>query len=183
MKTGEPVFYRQPITQWPEEERPRERLMNIGALRMSDAELLAILIRTGSGQSSAVDLARELLVRSCGLSALARMDFRQIHGLGVKGIGITKAITIAAAMHLGWRFRDNQSAEPEVIIRSSDQLAESKLTTATQGALAGVFPEIRTYIEDAAEEVYAGGSVQEALAKAKALIDQALVDYKELMGG
>ena len=66
---------------------------------------------------------------------------------------------------------------------AADQLAESQLTTATQGALAGVFPEIRTYIEDAAEEVYAGGSVQEALAKAKALIDQALVDYKELMGG
>jgi sn-glycerol 3-phosphate transport system substrate-binding protein len=66
---------------------------------------------------------------------------------------------------------------------ASDQLAESKLTTATQGALAGVFPEIRTYLEDAMEEVYGGASVQDALAKAKALIDQALVDYKELMGG
>jgi len=66
---------------------------------------------------------------------------------------------------------------------ASDQLAESQLITATQGALAGVFPEIRTYIVDAAEEVYAGGSVSEALMKAKALIDQALVDYKELMTG
>jgi sn-glycerol 3-phosphate transport system substrate-binding protein len=66
---------------------------------------------------------------------------------------------------------------------ASDQLAETQITTATQGALAGVFPEIRTFIEDAAEEVYGGASVSEALAKAKALIDQALVDYKELMGG
>ena len=66
---------------------------------------------------------------------------------------------------------------------ASDQLAESQIMTATQGALSGVFPEIRTFIEDAAEEVYGGAPVGEALAKAKALIDQALVDYKELMGG
>lgn len=66
---------------------------------------------------------------------------------------------------------------------ASDQLAETQVMTATQGALAGVFPEIRTFIEDAAEEVYGGTPVGEALAKAKALIDQALVDYKELMGG
>jgi sn-glycerol 3-phosphate transport system substrate-binding protein len=66
---------------------------------------------------------------------------------------------------------------------ASDQLAETQIITATQGALAGVFPEIRTFIEDAAEEVYGGTPVGEALAKAKALIDQALVDYKELMGG
>lgn len=66
---------------------------------------------------------------------------------------------------------------------AADQLAETQLMTATQGALAGVFPEIRTYIEDAAEEVYGGASVTDALSKAKALIDQALLDYKELMGG
>ncbi|HHR84751.1 ABC transporter substrate-binding protein [Candidatus Bipolaricaulota bacterium] len=66
---------------------------------------------------------------------------------------------------------------------ASDQLAESQISTATQGALSGVFPDIRTYIEDAAEEVYGGASVTDALTKAKGLIDQALVDYKELMGG
>lgn len=66
---------------------------------------------------------------------------------------------------------------------ASDQLAETQIITATQGALAGVFPEIRTFIEDAAEEVYGGVAVVDALTKAKRLIDQALVDYKELMGG
>jgi sn-glycerol 3-phosphate transport system substrate-binding protein len=66
---------------------------------------------------------------------------------------------------------------------ASDQLAESKINTATQGGLSGVFPEIRTYIEDAMEEVYGGTSVMDALTKAKGLIDQALMDYKELMGG
>jgi sn-glycerol 3-phosphate transport system substrate-binding protein len=66
---------------------------------------------------------------------------------------------------------------------ASDQLAESKIMTATQGALSGVFPDIRTYIEDAAEEVYGGAAVGDALSKAKGLIDQALADYKELMGG
>jgi sn-glycerol 3-phosphate transport system substrate-binding protein len=66
---------------------------------------------------------------------------------------------------------------------ASDQLAESKINTATQGGLSGVFPEIRTYIEDAMEEVYGGANVMDALTKAKGLIDQALMDYKELMGG
>ena len=66
---------------------------------------------------------------------------------------------------------------------ASDQLAETQIMTATQGALAGVFPEIRTFIEDAAEEVYGGVAVVDALTRAKGLIDQALVDYKELMGG
>lgn len=66
---------------------------------------------------------------------------------------------------------------------AADQLAETQIMTATQGALAGVFPEIRTFVEDAAEAVYGGTSVVDALTEAKTKIDQALVDYKELMGG
>jgi len=66
---------------------------------------------------------------------------------------------------------------------ASDQLAETEIMTATQGALAGVFPEIRTYLEDAMEAVYGGKPVIDALTEAKTKIDQALVDYKELMEG
>lgn len=66
---------------------------------------------------------------------------------------------------------------------ASDQLAESQVITATQGGLSGVFPEIRTFIEDAMEEIYGGAKVVDALTKAKGLIDQALADYKQLMGG
>jgi len=66
---------------------------------------------------------------------------------------------------------------------AADQLSETKVSSATQGALIGVFPEIRTLTEDAAEAVYGGKSVVDALTEAKGKIDQALVDYKELMGG
>lgn len=66
---------------------------------------------------------------------------------------------------------------------ASDQLAETQLLVATQGALMGVFPEARTYIVDAVESFLTGTPVLDALQTAKDLIDQALVDYKELMGG
>ncbi len=66
---------------------------------------------------------------------------------------------------------------------AADQLAETQLITATQGALMGVFPEARTYIEDAAEAIYGGTPVVKALTTAKEKIDQALADYRELMGG
>ena len=66
---------------------------------------------------------------------------------------------------------------------ASDQLAETKLMIATQGALMGVFPEARTYIVDAVEAFLTGTPVLDALTTAKNLIDEALVDYKELMGG
>jgi len=66
---------------------------------------------------------------------------------------------------------------------AADQLKETQLITATQGAMMGIFPEARTYIVDAVEAFLTGTSVQDALGTAKDLIDQALVDYKELMGG
>ena len=58
------------ITDWPALERPREKLLQSGPASLSDAELLAILLRTGARGKSAVDLARELLARSGGLGAL-----------------------------------------------------------------------------------------------------------------
>lgn len=66
---------------------------------------------------------------------------------------------------------------------AADQLAETKLVTATQGALMGVFPEARTHIEDAAEAIYGGTSVEDALGAAKKKVDQALADYLEALGG
>jgi len=66
---------------------------------------------------------------------------------------------------------------------ASDQLAETQVGVPTQGALSGVFPEIRTYVEDAMEEIYGGTPVLDALQAAKTKIDQSLADYRDLMGG
>ena len=73
------------ITDWPEGERPREKLLQKGASALSDAELLAIFLRTGVVGKSAVDLARELLVRFGNLTQLfaaSEADFCAIHGMG-----------------------------------------------------------------------------------------------------
>jgi DNA repair protein RadC len=74
-----------PIRNWPESERPREKLIREGAARLSDAELLAIFLHTGRAGSSAVDVAREALGRFGNLTGLfaARLDqFTRVKGLG-----------------------------------------------------------------------------------------------------
>lgn len=73
------------ITDWPEGERPREKLLQKGAAALSDAELLAIFLRTGVAGKSAVDLARELLNRFGSLTQLfaaSEHDFCETHGMG-----------------------------------------------------------------------------------------------------
>ncbi|MEQ9131890.1 MAG: hypothetical protein RLO11_05860, partial [Salinisphaeraceae bacterium] len=74
-----------PITDWPVDERPREKLLDRGAGALTDAELLAIFLRTGVSGMSAVSLARELLDDYGGLAPLLAADrdeFCQGHGLG-----------------------------------------------------------------------------------------------------
>ncbi len=74
-----------PIHAWPESERPRERLLRQGASALSDAELLALFLRTGVAGKSAVDVARECLARFSGLTGLfgaSQQSFCEIDGLG-----------------------------------------------------------------------------------------------------
>lgn len=89
------------ITDWPEGERPREKLLQKGAASLSDAELLAIFLRTGMRGKSAVDLARELLMRFGSLTQLAaagEADFR-----GIKGVGQAKYVQLQASLEMSKR--------------------------------------------------------------------------------
>ena len=90
------------INQWAEEDRPREKLMRIGAENLSDAELLAILIGSGSPQQSAVDLMKEVL-SDCknNLNTLGKMSIQDLEKY--KGMGPAKAVAILAACELGKR--------------------------------------------------------------------------------
>lgn len=90
------------ITDWAEEDRPRERLERLGPEALSNAELLAILIGSGTPQQSAVDLMKVVLA-SCrnNLNSLGKMSIRDLERF--KGIGPAKAITILAACELGKR--------------------------------------------------------------------------------
>lgn len=89
------------ITDWPAEERPREKLLARGAETLSDAELLAIFFRTGTRGKTAVDLARELLSRFGGLRNLLAAD-RQVL-CETSGLGEAKYIQMVAALEMGRR--------------------------------------------------------------------------------
>lgn len=89
------------ICDWPEGERPREKLLNLGAHALSDAELLAIFLRTGVTGKSAVDLARELLTTFGGLRPLLESsvdEFCAAHGLGP-----AKYVQLQAVLEMGQR--------------------------------------------------------------------------------
>lgn len=90
------------LDKWSEEDQPREKLMRLGAEALSSAELLAILIRSGSTDSTAVDLMKQLL-HDCGdsLAMLGKMSLQQL--MSYKGIGEAKALSIIAACELGKR--------------------------------------------------------------------------------
>ena len=89
------------LKDWPEDERPRERLLQHGAEKLSDAHLLAIIIRNGEGGRTAVDLGRELLARFGDLAGIDRAGTAEI--CEIKGIGPAKAAEIKAAIELGRR--------------------------------------------------------------------------------
>src|SRR6266511_3417143 len=86
------------ISDWPVSERPRERLLAQGAASLTDAELVAVLLRSGVRGKSAVDLARDMIERFQGLGGLLKGDLR-----GVKGLGTAKRAQLEAAIELARR--------------------------------------------------------------------------------
>lgn len=93
------------IKEWPEDERPREKMLKQGAATLSDAELLALIIRTGDpgSKQSAIDLGRGMIKHFSGnLRELASADLAEL--CAIKGVGLAKATSIKAAFSLASRF-------------------------------------------------------------------------------
>jgi len=106
------------ITDWAEEDRPREKLMHKGIASLSDAELLAILIGSGNVEETAVELSRRILKRSNdNLNELGKCSINDLIS-NFKGIGEAKAITIIAALELGRRRKHTESLERKKITSS-----------------------------------------------------------------
>ncbi len=100
-----------PISEWSDDDKPREKLIKWGAETLSDSELLGILISTGSRGKSAITLAKELLATAdYDINSLARFGKEEI--TQVKGLGIAKAVTIMAALELGKRRQTNKIEKP-----------------------------------------------------------------------
>lgn len=108
-----------PITDWPVDERPRERLLKLGPAALSDAELLAIFLRTGIPGKSAVDLARNLLQEFGSLSALFSADQRSF--VKAAGLGTAKYTQIQAVLELARRHFEES-------LQRQDALSSPELT-------------------------------------------------------
>ncbi|HIJ21963.1 MAG TPA: DNA repair protein RadC [Gammaproteobacteria bacterium] len=123
------------ITDWPEGERPREKLLQRGAQSLSDAELLAIFLRTGLPGKSAVDLARELLERFGGLRQLLEADHSTF--CSAKGLGDAKYAQLQATLEMSCRHLKAQLSKGDVL--TSPQLTRSYLSSRLRGYPQEVF--------------------------------------------
>jgi DNA repair protein RadC len=101
------------ITEWPEDERPREKLLDKGAGALADAELLAIFLRTGVRGKSAVDLARDLLTELNGLKGLFSADERRF--CAVKGLGRAKYAQLQAVLEMSRRYLREELVHGDVL--------------------------------------------------------------------
>ena len=117
-------MYRTSIKNWPELERPREKLIKKSAGYLSDCELLAIILRTGIGNSkkriSALDLAKKLLGRYGSLKSLLDLSLSEF--LSIKGVGKAKAAQVIAAFELGRRAISEKNGN-NVSFRCSEEVA------------------------------------------------------------
>ena len=110
------------IKNWVEDERPREKMINKGPAALSDADLLAILISSGTKERSAIDLARDILTLAHNnLHELGRLSIQELQK--TKGIGEARAITIAAALELGRRRQVGEGLQRPTL-RQSAEVAE-----------------------------------------------------------
>lgn len=101
------------ILDWHVAERPREKLLNHGCNTLSDAELLAIFVRTGTRGKSAVDVARSILADSGGLRHLFDYDAKQL--TGVPGLGPAKAAQLLAIMEMARRYLSSELQQRPVL--------------------------------------------------------------------
>lgn len=121
-----------PINQWAEDDRPREKLLLKGKANLTDSELLAIIIGSGSRNESAVQLAQRIVASANNnLNQLGKLSIQQL--LQFKGIGNAKAISIAAALELGRRRREEEPV-------NLDKISSSKSVFEIMQPLIGELP-------------------------------------------
>lgn len=117
-KSNQTELKRHTLREWPESEKPREKLLSHGATKLTDVELLAILLRTGTRTKSlsrtAIDVARDVLMTfDNSLEMLSSRDALELSNIA--GIGKVKAVTLVAAFELGRRIQINPNRETALL--------------------------------------------------------------------
>jgi DNA repair protein RadC len=111
------------IKEWPTSDRPREKYLEYGNYAITDAELLAIIIGKGIKRKSALDLAHELLTHVGSLKRLSQKHASEFRHLGISGLGMTKIITILAALEMGKRSLSKKN-DPSILFKSPQDVYE-----------------------------------------------------------
>ena len=133
------------IQELPESERPREKLARLGAGALSEAELIAILLRVGLKGVNAVELARQILLKYGSLAALARSSVPEL--AKIKGIGLAKAVQLAAAFGLGQRLAfETISSQPLDTPQLIHQLLGAEMRLLTRESLRAVLLDAKHHL-------------------------------------
>jgi DNA repair protein RadC len=113
------MIQKKSIREWSEDDRPREKLIKKGTAALSDAELIAILLGSGSAKQSAVELARDILASGKNnINTLGKMSLKEL--MKFKGVGEAKAVSIVAALELGKRRKLEEVVTKRSISTSAD---------------------------------------------------------------
>jgi DNA repair protein RadC len=147
----------QSIKQWSAADQPREKLLQQGSRSLSEAELLAILMRIGTRNRSALDVAKELLAfYDNSLTVLAKVSVHDL--MKIKGIGEAKAVSIAAALELGRRRVTENALQKGQITSSVDayDLLHSRMRDMTQESFWIILLDRRSRVISI-EEIHVGG--------------------------
>ena len=160
------------IQELPDEDRPREKLLKQGAGALSESELIAILLRTGTVGANAIDVGRELLLKYQSLTALSRCGAGEL--ADIKGLGPAKALQLAAAFELGKRLAQESPARgkldsPELVY----ELLGPEMRMLAKESLRAVLLDTRLRLLRV-EEI-ALGSVSECIAHPREVFRPALV--------
>jgi DNA repair protein RadC len=159
------------IHELPEHDRPRERLTRLGAASLSDAELIAILLRTGMKGVNALDLAQGLLKKYQSLGELARCSVQELAKM--KGVGPTKAVHLAAAFGLASRvakeeLRREKIDSPELVYK----LLGPEMRALTRESLRVVLLDTKYHLKGLHEVSL--GSLNESIAHPREIFEPAL---------
>ena len=145
------------IKHWSSSDQPREKLLLSGSKSLSEAELLAILMRNGTRNRSALDVAKELLTKhDQSLAALAKLSIHDL--MQIKGIGEAKAVSIAAALELGRRRVTESAIQKGQVLSSRDayELIHSGMRDLMQEAFWIILLDRRSRLISI-EEIHIGG--------------------------
>jgi len=147
----------QSIKQWSAGDQPREKLIQMGSKSLSEAELIAILLRAGARNKSALDVAKELLTQNDNsLAALAKLSVHEL--MKIKGIGEAKAVSISAALELGRRRVTENAMQKGQITSSLDayDMLHPRMRDLTQEAFWIILLDRRSKVISI-EEIHVGG--------------------------